>query len=260
MKVLYILLFLLLGLKPAISDSTLIFKNFTDTNSWSNNYYLKNGQLRLLEERSKLFNIYKKSKQSFISFNPKSGKTSRIDSTITDQRVETLNQQRMQKVAGLEKQLNSKLKKMNDTEKKVGESLINQLKYPELYGSHTLLRIIKTKQSKSINKISCDVYRVLHKNTEVKSVCIANNQSLKLAANDYNTLLNFYHFNYTIQTRLMLAMGKTDFNKIDYKQENIDGIPIEIINTRDKGNKLELMLVNVSRKKLDKTLFSPPKP
>jgi hypothetical protein len=260
MKVLYILLFLLAGLKPAISDSTLVFKSFSDKTSRSNSYYLKDNQLRLLEEHSELFNIYDKSNQSFTSLNTKTGKASRINSQVLQQRVELLNQQRLKELAVIEKDLRSRLKDMSDTEKKVGESLINQRKYPDLYGSHTLLNIHKTKLSKTINNINCDVYKILRKNTEIKTVCMATNHSLKLSDQDFDTLRHFHHFNYMAQTRIMLAMGKTDFEQIDYQQENIKGIPIEIINTSGKTEKLEMMLLNVSREKLDKALFIPPKP
>jgi len=259
MKALYILLFLLAGLKPAISDSTLVFKNFSDKSSRSNSYYLKGNKLRLLEEHSQLFNIYDKSNQSFISLNIQSGKTSRINSQILDQRVKILNQQRIKELAEIEKQLRPKLKDMSDTEKKVGESIINQRKYPDLYGSHTLLKIQKTGQSKTVNKINCDVYEILRKNIKIKTVCIADNRSLKLSPGDYETLRDFHHFNYTTQTRLMLATGKTDFDLIDYQQENINGIPVEIINTAEKIDKLEMMLLSVSREKLDKSLFAPKK-
>jgi len=260
MKALYILLFLLAGLKPAISDSTLVFKSFSDKTSRSNSYYLQGNRLRLIEEHSDLFNIYDKTKQSFISLNIKSDKASRIDSKILNQRVEMLNQQRLKELVEVEKLLRSKLKNMSDTEKKVGESLINQRKYPDLYGAHTLLKIRKTSQSKTINNINCNVYQILRKSTEIKTVCIADNQSLKLATNDYETLRDFHHFNYATQTRLMLATGKTDFELIDYQQENINGIPIEIINTSGENDKLEMMLLSVSRSKLDKALFMPLKP
>ena len=260
MKALYILLFILAGLKPAISDSTLVFKIFSDKSSRINSYYLKDHQLRLIKEHSELFNLYDKLQQSFSSTNTQSGKISRIDSDILNQRIELLNQKRMKKLAELEKKLRTKLKNMTDNQKKAGESLLNQLKYPEFYGSHTFLNIHKTKQSKTINNIDCDVYQVMHKNTVIKKICIANNHALKLDANDYDTLRNFQKFNYSTQTRFMLAQGKSDFTQIDYQQENIDGIPIEIINTSGKANKLEMMLINVSHHKLDKTLFLPTKP
>jgi len=260
MKALYILLFILAGLKPAISDSTLVFKNFSDNTSRTHSYYLKDGQLRLLEEHSELFNIYDKSGHSFDSLDTKSGKISRIDSNILNQRVEILNQQRMKKIIEVEKQLKLKLKDMDDTENKVGESLLNQLKYPEFYGPHTLLKIRKTKQSKTINKIDCDVFQIMRRDKQIKKICITNNHALKLDADDYDTLRNFQHFNYTTQTRLMLAQGITDFTQVDYQQENIDGIPIEIINTSGEADKLEMMLLNVSHQKLDKALFLPTKP
>ena len=259
MKALYILLFLLVGLKPAISDSTLTFKVFSAETSRSNSYYLKDHQLRLLEENSDLFNVYNSNTKTFSSRDNKTGKTSHLNTQILNQQIKALKQQRLKKLTELETQIRVKLKDKNETEKKVGESLINQLKYPEFYGAHTTLKIHKTKQSKTINRINCDVYIITRKNSEIKQVCIADNKSLKLDLRDYNNLLDFQHFNYTSKTGVLLAMGQSDFDHIDYQQENINGIPIEIINIAKKTNKLEMMLLNVSRKKLDKSLFTPTK-
>ena len=231
MKLLYILAFLLAGLKPAISDSTLTFKNFSDTGSQSNSYYLKDNQLRMLEEHSDLFNIYNRKQQYFSSLNTQTGAVSRIDADIINQRVERLNQQRMEKLAELEKQLAPRIKDMSKEEKKASESLLNQLKYPEYYGSHMFLKIHNTTQQKSINGINCTVYEVMREDQILKKICIADNQALKLDTSNYDTLRDFQHFNYTTQTRLMLAAGKTNFTHIDYQQEKINGIPIEIINT-----------------------------
>lgn len=260
MKVLYIVLFLLVGLKPAISDSTLIFKNFSDETSRAHTYYLKDRQLRLLEEHSELFNIFDQSNQSFSSINTENGTTSIINSDILNQRVQALTQQRMKKLAELEAQLKIKLENKNDNEKKAGESVLNQLKHPELYGSHTLLKMHKTKQSKTINNINCDIYKLLHKATLVQKLCIADNQALKLNIEDYETLRDFQHFNYITQTSIFLATGKTDFTLVDFLEENINGIPVEIINTSGGSDKLAMMLINISRDKLDKSLFLPTKP
>jgi hypothetical protein len=259
MKLLYILLFLLAGLKPAISDSTLIFKSFSDKSSRSNSYYLQNNKLRLLEEHSALFNIYDATRQTFSSLDSRTGQFSRIDTNILNQRVKAMNKLRLKKLAELEKQLKLKLKDMSDKEKEAGESLLNQLKYPEMYGAHTLIKISKSNQSKTINNINCDIYRVFRKDKEIKQVCIADNRALKLNLDDYNTLRHFQQFNYMTQTQLMLAVGNTNFSLVDYQQENIDGIPIEIINTSGKENKLEMMLLSVSRHKLDKAFFLPTK-
>ena len=260
MRLLYILLFLLVGLKPAFSDSTLVFKNFSNSSSRSNSYFLKDNKLRLLEEHSELFNLYDKSKQSFSSINTKTVKFSRIDTETLNLRVHSMNKQRMEKLKTLEKQLKAKLNDRNDdAEKKVSESMLNQLKYPEMYGAHTLLKPRKTKLSKTINKISCDVYQILRKGKEIKRVCMADNQSLNINANDYETLRSFQAFNYTTQTRLMLAAGNTNFTLIDYQQENIAGIPIEIIDTSGETDTLEMMLLSASQGKLEEALFVPTK-
>ena len=143
---------------------------------------------------------------------------------------------------------------MDDEEKISAESLINQLKYPEFYGAHTFIKIEKTTLSKTIRNIGCDVYNIRRGNSLLKQVCIANNKSLKLG-NDYDTLRAFYKFNYNTQTRLMLATGKTNFTNVDYQQENIDGIPIEVILKSEQGDKLELILDSITIKPLENKLF-----
>lgn len=260
MKVLYILLLVLAGLKPAFSDSTLVYKTFADETSYTYTYYLKDNQLRLHEDHSELLNIYDKSSQSFSSQNPATGKTSLINADILQQQVEAMNRQRMLKLAALETQLQPKLKDMNDNEKQASESLLNQLKYPEFYGAHTLLKTHKTRQSKTINNIHCNVYQLLRKDKEIKKICVADNHSLKLDPNDYATFYDFQHFNYNTETSLLLAMGKSSFTQIDYRQEKIDGIPIEIIDSSGSTDKLEMMLVTISRESLDKTQFLPTSP
>lgn len=260
MKALYILLFILAGLKPAISDSTLAFINTSNKNTPSFSYLIKDNRLRLKEEGSNLVNLYDQTKQTFSSLNFETGKINHINNAITQQRVATLNQQRLKKLVSVETKLNAKLKSKNENEQKIGISIINQLKYPELYGEHTLLSIKKAQSKKIIKGISCDVYSLQRKSLEIQQICMASNDSLDLNKDDYLTLRQFLSFNYSTQTSLMLAMGKSDFLNIDYQKQMIDGIPIEIIDVSTKPHKLLLKLLNLSREKLDETLFSSAKP
>jgi len=259
MKLLYPLALLLLLIKPVLADSTLIFKTFNNEAKSSLTYHIKGKKLRLTEENSPSINIYDDVTQAFNSNNKETGKTSHIDSAILEQEITRLNQHRMMKIAETEKQLKEKLKAMSDKETLLVESLINQLKYPEFYGAHTLLKIEKTGSSKIISNIDCDVYNIKRGDSLLKQVCIANNKALKLG-DDFDTLRNFYRFNYNTQTRLMLASGKSDFTLIDYQQENIDGIPIEVIIKSEKGDRLEILLDSISVKPLETKLFEPAKP
>jgi hypothetical protein len=259
MKLLYPLALLLLLIKPAFADSALTFKTYHNDIESTLTYYIKDQKLRLFEENSPRINIYDKASQIFSSRDKETGKTSRIDSAILAHQIELLNKKRMIKLSEVEKQLREKLGSMDDKEREIAESLINQLKYPEFYGAHTFIKIIKTSLSKTISNINCDVYNIKRGDTLLKQACIASSDTLKLG-DDFSTLDDFYRFNYSTQTRLMLATGKTDFTNVDYHQENIDGIPIEVITKSEKEDRLEIILHSVSTKPLEAALFESAKP
>ncbi len=254
MKLLYPLTLLLLLIKPALADSTLVFKTYNNGVESSLTYHIKNQKLRMIEKNSSRINIYDSSTQVFTSTDIETGKTSRIDSDILAQQINILNKKRMIKLSEVEKQLKEKLKTMGDKEKELAESFINQLKYPEFYGAHTFIKINKTSLSKNISNIHCDIYNIKRGDFLLKQVCIANNKALNLNS-DFDTLRDFYQFNYSTQTRIMLATGKTDFTNVDYQQENIDGIPVEVIIKSKQGDKLEIVLDSISTRALDEELF-----
>jgi len=174
-------------------------------------------------------NLFDEKKLQFVSFDPESGKQSVINTTILDERVAQLNQQRLKKLAQVELQLTKKLQSMSAEEKRVGESLVNVLKYPEAYGEHMQLVVKKSRKSKQIQNINCDVYTLFRAKLRLKEFCVAPASALKINTRDYQTLRSFYAFNYNMQTRLMLAMGKTRFDLVDYEQQEIPGIVIETI-------------------------------
>ena len=254
MRSLYPLALFLLLIKPALADTTLVFKIYNNHTESSLTYHIKGQKLRMIEKNSPRINIYDNQTQVFTSSDKQTGKTSRIDSIILARQIKRLNQKRMLKLAKTEKQLKEKLKTMSNKEIELAESLINQLKYPEYYGAHTFIKIEKTTLSKTISNTDCDVYNIKRGGSLLKQVCIASRKALNLG-DDFNTLRDFYHFNYRTQTRLMLATGKTDFTDIDYPQENIDGIPIEVIIKSQQGDKPAIILESISNKTLDTALF-----
>lgn len=196
-------------------------------------YSIKAKQLKFTQSGQNRINLFNQQKQEFISLDPESGQMSMINEAVLEQRVSQLNQQRLKKLALVERDLSEKLKTMTDDEQKVGESLVNLLKYPEMYGEQTHLILKKTKTSKQVNNINCQVYRLYRVNQRIKDVCIADKKALKISTPDYLTLRNFLDFNYTMQTRIMIAMGNTRFSLIDYKKQNLSGIAIESIEYKD---------------------------
>ncbi|MCW9014423.1 MAG: hypothetical protein OQL06_11615 [Gammaproteobacteria bacterium] len=259
MKQLMPLLFLYFIVFDAPADVTLSYKTFIDKNGSQNlTYSVKNGILRLTENQSERINLYNQSKQIFLSIDQKNANISRIDKNILNKRIEQLNQQRLSKLAEVETGLNKKLQDMSDKEKEIATELVNQLKYPEFYGAHTQIKVIKTAQTKTINEITCDVYDIKRNDSLVKQVCMASRKSLGISPGDYEALRDFHRFNYNTQTRLMLAMGKTDFIEIDYQMENMDGLPLEIITISDNKPTVELLIDSITTKRLDQAYFDIP--
>jgi hypothetical protein len=85
---------------------------------------------------------------------------------------------------------------------------------------------------------------------------MASADTLGLSAGDYSTLRDFFHFNYLAQTRMMIAAGKTDFSFIDYEQENMPGIAIQVIEAENNpAHKPSLQIQEVSPKMLEPSLF-----
>jgi len=221
-------------------------------------YSIKAKQLKFIQSGQNRINLFNQQKQEFISLDPASGQMSMINEAVLEQRVSQLNQQRLKKLALIEHDLAEKLKTMTDDEKKVGESLINLLKYPEMYGEHTHLILKKTKTSKKINNINCQVYRLYRVNQRIKDVCIADKKALNVSTQDYLTLRSFLDFNYTMQTRIMLARGNTRFSLINYKKQNLSGIAIESIEYKDNEIIQHQILNSINTKTLPPGDFTLP--
>ena len=253
----FVFLLLLLAItQSAFADATLTFKSFAGKDSQhSIIYYIKNGLLRFSEQDSKRINIYDKSRQVFLSIDQEKQTISRIDKDILSKHVEALQRQRLVALAEAEKKVSEQLKSGDINEKSLAESVINQLRYPEFYGAHTFLKTEKTTVTKNLNNIDCQIYNISRNNQLLKQVCMADYKSMGLTSGDYDTLRQFYRFDYTTQTQLLIAQGKTNFVLIDYDEENIDGLPIEITTISENENKLILLLDKTDSGTLDSSLF-----
>ena len=158
----------------------------------------------------------------------------------------------------MRKAYGKELESLPEERHEIAESLVNQLKYPEFYGEQTFIETNKGKQTKTINSYDCQVYDISKKGRLMKQLCFSIRQVLGIAEDDYDTLRAFYRFNYMSQTRIKLAMGKTDFLLIDYDKENIQGIPIESTRETPNGKATELVIESISTEPLDRSLFSIP--
>ncbi len=250
MKLLLMLIVLLYGQHYAIADVTLEFNEIINKNHVV--FKLKDSKLKFFHTGHPRFNTYNRENQNFISIDTKSGKKSIITPTLLNKRIGQLSQQRLKKLAQVEKKLKKELKSMLAKDRENAETLINFLKYPDIYGEHTQLSLRTTDQSKKINGISCQVYQLYRKKDRIKEVCIAQASALKISSNDYKTLRSFYAFNYSMQTRLMLAMGKTRFNLIDYEEEKITGIMIESIDYIGDKISQHLILDSINTQPIEK--------
>lgn len=207
MKVLLALIVLLYGQQYAYADMTLSFKELISQKPVI--FQVKSGQLKFFQSKTGRYNQYQRDLQQFMSVDPATGKKSLMTQRLLKQRISQLNQQRMAKLAEVERRLRYELQHMSKKDKANAESLVNFLKYPDIYGEQTGLSVKKSKQSKQIQSIKCQVYQLYRKKTRIKEVCLASADILKMTADDYKTLRSFYTFNYELQTQLMLAMGKT---------------------------------------------------
>lgn len=241
----------------SLADATLVFVIPDGSNQGQEvSYLLKDNILRINQADAKQYKLYDKTQQALLNIDRKTGNISRIDSDYLNSRVATMNKQRLQKMAEVELQLKEKLKAMSAEEKRIAKDLVAQLKYPEFYGAHTFLKVEPTKQTRTIQKIKCSVYNISRNQQLLKQLCMASQQALKLSDSDYATLRSFYQFNYTVFTRLRIAMGKTDFIHVDYEQENMVGIPIEVLQISDKNKQQEIFLTRINHQTLDKALFN----
>lgn len=243
----------------AIADATLNFKLTPESGEpHSISYSIKDHQLRLTESTSERINLFNQSHKQFVSYEPKSGKAEKINPQILDQRVSQLNSQRLKKLAAVKKQLDVKLEKMTAKEREIGEGLVNQLAYPEYYGEHTQLKIVPLEATKQIANIECRVFQLIKEKERLKEFCVASQQAMQLSKQDYQTLRDFYAFDYNMLSRLMLAMGKSDFTIIDYDKHNMSGVVIETLEFKQSLISQQMLLTEFDTKSIDEEIFQLP--
>ncbi len=255
LRVLTIVLLSWLPYQFAFADITLNYTLLLNNSKQQLTYQIKNHQLMLSDSGSDRVNLFDQQKQQFISHDPESKKVSILNKEILEKRITQLKQKHKKQVTEVEQKLQQKLKDMSTKEQEVGASILNQIKYPDLYGEHTLLEVSKTSQSKTISKMECTVYQLSRKGELLKDYCVADRQKLSMSKDEYQTLRSFYHFDYTTQSSLMLAMGKSNFELVDYDEKNIPGIILEIISYKDKQIKQHLLLNDYHNKSLADDIF-----
>lgn len=228
---LYLASIVLLSLSQyAVADATLEFNNQISANNKSTILYqIKDKKLRFSESGSNRINMFDQAAQQFVTFDPDSKKAEMFNQEVLKERINQFNQQRLEKLARVEKELEKKLKQMSKKEQEIGESIVNQLKYPEYYGEHTALAVNPLNTSKKIGNIECTIFQLIKNKQRLKEYCLAKPSALNISSEDYQTLRSFYTFDYNMLSKLMLAMGKSDFALIDYDKENMQGIIIEVI-------------------------------
>lgn len=256
---LYLTAIVLLSLgQYAVADTTLEFKNLRKPGKQDSILYqIKDHKLRFTESSSARVNLYDSKKQQFITLDPNTKKAEMFNKEVLDARVAQFNQQRLLKLSKIEKELQKKLKIMSKKEQEVGESIVNQLKFPEFYGEHTLLRVNALKSSKKIGEVECEIFQLIKKKQRLREYCVANAAALGMNDNDYQTLRSFYAFDYNMLTRLMLAMGKSNFELIDYEKEKMLGIVIEVISYKGDSISQHQMLTSFNIDTLSKDIFAP---
>ena len=254
---LYLNAIVLLSLSQyAVADTTLEFKNLHGKKGKDTiTYQVKDQQLRFTESGSSRVNIFDQQAQQFITLDPETGKTEMFNNEILNARIAQLNKQRLNRLKRVEEELQSKLKVMSKQEQEVGEALVNQLKFPEFYGEHTLLKIAPLDSSKKIANVECKIYQLTKKNQRLKEYCLATPASLNITDNDYQTLRSFYAFDYNMLTKLMLAMGKSNFNQVDYESEKMPGVVIEVISYKNSSISQHQILKSFNSDTLDSNTF-----
>jgi len=258
---LYICAIILLSLSQyAVADTTLEFKNLLNLDKQSSTLYqIKDQKLRFTESNSKRVNLFDSQNQQFITFAPATGKAEMLNREVLDTRVAQLNQKRLLKLSRVEQELKEKLKLMTAKEQEVGESIVNQLKFPEFYGEHTLLKVNALESTKKIGDVECKIYQLIKQKKRLKEYCITSPSALQMSNSDYQTLRNFYAFDYNMLTRLMLAMGKSSFELVDYDKEKMQGIIIETISFKGDSIMQHQMLTSFNTDTLDKSIYELPK-
>lgn len=214
----------------AVADTTLTYRQSqADSKTSSFTFMIKDQRLRVNESSSGRINLFKQAGSEFISYNPKNQQLDLMNPAVLKARVNTLDQQRQQRIKQIETELQQKLTQMSEQEREIGEALLNQIKYPAFYGEHTQIRVIPLKDHKTVAGIECRVYQLVKQQQRIKEFCMAPAEALGLGSQDYQTLRSFYAFEYSMLSQLMLAMGKSDFTVIDYDSHDMPGVVIEAI-------------------------------
>lgn len=240
----------------ASADATFKFNSLIPSNNQHTlTYHIKQSQLKYTDSSSGNDNIFDQKSQKFITINNKNGTISTISEQILNKQLVKLNQQRMQKLTSVEKELNKKLADKTDIERQTGETLISQLKYPEQYGEHNLLSIKPLDKSKRIKEIECQRYQLFRETELLKEYCLATSTALGLNQQEYQTLRGFYAFAYNMQSKIMIAMGNTRFAIVDYDQHKMPGVVIETISYKDNKIENHLLLDSVNSSRLNDSIF-----
>lgn len=218
-------------------------------------YLIQDNKIRIQEEKSRKVNVFDSKTQVYTSFDPDTGKQYQITDALITQKVERLNKDRHLRIQQAEQKLQQKISKLDPQQQEMTESLINQLKYPDLYGQQTQLEVHPTTTHKTVMDVACQVYNLKRFDNLIKTYCMADPKALGLSQPEYTSLRNFFRFNYSTQTRLLLARGDSGFEMIDYDEKNMPGVPIEIIDNKpDKPVTIQL-LQGISHKKIHAKTF-----
>ena len=240
----------------AAADVTFKFNQQKSNSTQSTyTYQIKAHLLRFSETKSNRKNIFDRQKQQFHRFDPNTGEPSMLNEQLLNIHLTRLNQHREERLAEVENKLGAKIKNMSAIEQQTAESLLNQLKYPDLYGEHTLLKLKPANETRRINNIECSVYQLFKKDTLIRSYCMASALALKIKPQEYRTLREFYAFDYNLQSKMLLAMGKTSFTIIDFEQHSMPGIAIETVSYKNNKKHNHLILQSVNYHSLEDSLF-----
>ncbi len=245
-----------LQFQTAFADSTLHFSQLGPKQSKSiQHYQIKAHLLRLSDSQSPRINLFNSLAEEFISIDPESRNLSKLNEQILQQRLQLLDKKRKQHIRKIETQMENEMAKMSKKEQEIAASLLNQLKYPDLYGAHTLLELTPSIETRTIQDIPCTVYKLYRDTTHIKSFCIAQASELKMDQHEYKTLRDFYLFDYSTQSRIMLASGKGDFELVNLNKHKIPGIIIEQISYHKGEITNHLILSKLEHTPLDDELF-----
>jgi len=240
----------------AYADATFKFNSLIPKNNQQSlAYYIKGKQLKYTDSSSTNNLIYNQKLQQLTTIDSQSGAISTINEKRLKQQVAQLNQQRLARLRGVEEKINEELANKTSLEKQTGATLIAQLKYPEQYGEHTLLTIKPLDKTKTVNNIECQSYQLFKKARLLKEFCLASREAIGINKLEYTTLRGFYTFGYNMQSKIMIAMGNTRFEIVDYDQHKMPGVVIETISYIDNKIAHHQVLASVNKSPLSSSIF-----